>query len=180
MREHERPAATMFEVVFRNARLDEIDLLRQLEREAATRFAVLGIPPIEITDACVLAERIGQGQLLIAEVDGRAVGLVIFSQVDGTAYIEELDVHSAFAHRRLGAALIDAVEVWAKPVGLSALTLSTFRDIPFNAPYYGRLGFVIMREEELGPGLTAIAQKHASTGVNVAPRVWMRRQLRSL
>ncbi len=161
----------------RNGRLHEIGLLQQIERQAATRFQTLGMPRLEITEARLLAERAQQGQLLIAEGDDRVAGFVIFSVLDGSAHIEELDVLPAFAGRRLGALLIDHVEIWAKHMRLPALIFSTFRDVPWNAPYYARLGFAVVNDDQIEPGMAAVSQEHSAKGLNVAPRVWMRREI---
>jgi hypothetical protein len=51
--------------------------------------------------------------------------------------------------------LLDHVAGWAARRGLPALTLITFRGVPWNAPYYERLGFREMAPAELTPGLAA-------------------------
>jgi len=160
----------------RNGQPEEIHLLQRIEQQAAERFASIGMRQLEITGAAVLEERARQGRLLVAEVDAVAAGFVIFSEVDDSAYIEELDVHPDFAGQRLGARLIDQVEAWANREGLAALTLSTFRYVPWNAPYYARLGFTVITGE-IGPRLAAIAREHAAKAFDIAPRVFMRRLL---
>jgi hypothetical protein len=70
--------------------------------------------------------------------------------------------------RRLGAALIAALEpAW------SALLLSTFRDVPWNAPYYARLGFRVV--EPLTPALEVIRAEHLARGLDESRRVFMRK-----
>lgn len=113
--------------------------------------------------------------MLVAELDNSVAGFAMFTEVDGCAYIEELDVLPAYAGRGIGAALIDQVGNWARRSGLKALTLSTFRDVPWNAPYYARLGFQLIAATDIGPGLTAICAEHAANGLNIRPRVCMRR-----
>jgi predicted N-acetyltransferase YhbS len=46
----------------------------------------------------------------------------------------------------VGSALVKAAINWAEAKGKAAVTLSTFRDVAFNAPWYARMGF-----EELDP-----------------------------
>lgn len=61
----------------------------------------------------------------------------------------------------MGAALIDHLAGEARAQGHAELSLTTFRDVPWNAPYYARLGF---REvHELGPELRTLveAERHA-------------------
>ena len=60
---------------------------------------------------------------------------------------------------------------------LDALTLTTFRDVPWNAPYYRRCGFRVLDEQEWTPGLRAIREREAGHGLDRWPRVCMRRDL---
>ena len=102
---------------------------------------------------------------------GQPVAFVQFAIVDGGAYIEEIDVLPAHAGHRLAARLIDAVDVWARSQGLPILTLSTFSTIPWNAPYYRRLGFRDMGH--LGPGLAAIRERHRALGLKDEQRAFL-------
>ncbi len=83
------------------------------------------------------------------------------------------------AHQRrgIGARLIDAVCSAAKGRGLAAVTLSTFVNVPWNAPHYERLGFRALRHGSLTPGMRAIEEEEAAFGLNVSRRVFMRRTL---
>ena len=61
--------------------------------------------------------------------------------------------------------------------GVPALTLTTFTDVPWNAPYYVRCGFRILADAQLTPGLRAIRDREAAHGLDRWPRVCMRRDL---
>ena len=63
----------------------------------------------------------------------------------------------------------------APAAGLPALTLTTFADVPWNAPYYARCGFRILHDAEITPGLRAIRHHEAALGLDRWPRVCMRR-----
>jgi hypothetical protein len=60
---------------------------------------------------------------------------------------------------------------------IGALTLTTFAQVPWNAPYYARCGFRVLDEAELTPGLRAIRHREAGLGLDRWPRVCMRRDL---
>jgi hypothetical protein len=57
------------------------------------------------------------------------------------------------------------------------LTLTTFAEVPWNAPYYLRCGFRRLGVRELTPGLRAIREREAAHGLDRWPRVCMRRDL---
>jgi hypothetical protein len=61
--------------------------------------------------------------------------------------------------------------------GIAALTLTTFSQVPWNAPYYERCGFRCLDEAELTPGLRAIRRHEAEMGLDRWPRLCMRRDL---
>ncbi|WP_165184828.1 GNAT family N-acetyltransferase [Caulobacter soli] len=164
-------------IISRPARLQEIETIRSLERASAQRFVGLmdALAADESSPAAVLTARIADGGVIVAVEDGTVAGFVMFRPVEARAYVEQLDVLPAFAGRRIGAALLDAVAARAREAGLVGLSLSTFREIPWNAPYYRRLGFVEV--DALTPGMAAIRAEHLARGLDEAARVFMVRGL---
>lgn len=162
----------------RPARADEIERVREIERTSASRFLgteLASIADDEPTDAATLAERIAKDGLLVAEDEGSPVAFVMFREAEGCAYVEQIDVLPSHERRGIGAALLDAAAQAARERGWSALTLSTFRDVPFNAPYYRRLGFAEV--SELTSGMEQIRREHEARGLDETRRVFMRRDV---
>ena len=162
----------------RPARADEIERVREIERVSATRF--LGtdrawLAEDEPTDAGTLAERIGAGRLLVAADGEVPVAFVMFRPLEGCAYVEQIDVAPSHARRGIGADLLEAVAALARARGWPAMTLSTFKDVPFNAPYYARLGFRVVKD--LTPGMVQIRAEHEARGLDETARVFMRREV---
>ena len=108
---------------------------------------------------------------------GACVAFVMFAPLATRFYIEELDVLTAWAGRRIGASLIDQVAVLARQAGVQQLVLSTFRDVAWNAPYYRRLGFSVIENERLDAKLRAIRAAHVARGINETKRVFMCRDV---
>lgn len=86
-------------------------------------------------------------------------------------------MHPEHAAHRHGSALVEHIAAWSRDRGHPALTLTTYRDVPWNGPYYVRRGFRILDDAELGPGLRAIRDDEAARGLDRWPRVAMRRDL---
>lgn len=105
------------------------------------------------------------GYLVLAVPDG----------TDGAGHVEQVTVHPGARGQRLGAALLDAAQGWSARHASGALTLTTFTDVPWNAPYYRRLRFADVTEQEMGPGLRAVVAHEAAIGLRAWPRVAMRR-----
>lgn len=164
----------------RVAKSFEIEQIREIERVSATRLLGTDLAALaedEPTDAAILEDRLSTNNLWVTVLDDAPVAFVMFREVEACAYVEQIDVLPRHAGRRLGALLLDRVAEIARDRGLAALTLSTFKDVPFNAPYYRRLGFVDLRDEGLSPGLREIRQEHVARGLDESRRTFMRRDI---
>ena len=83
---------------------------------------------------------------------------------------------TAHGHRGLGTRLLKTVCQWSDERGYPGVTLSTFRDVPWNGPYYARHGFRVLAPEELGPDLQSVVEGERSRGLRMVLRVIMRRE----
>jgi predicted N-acetyltransferase YhbS len=101
----------------------------------------------------------------------------MFEPQPARIYVQELDVLTSHAGRRIGAALIEQVAQLARARRLPQLVLSTFRDVPWNAPYYRRLGFRDIAQAELDAALIARRDAHIARGLDESKRVFMRRDV---
>ena len=90
--------------------------------------------------------------------------------IDGCLQIEQVTVHPGSARRGLGRALLDHAANQAVADGLPALTLTTFAQVPWNAPYYTRCRFRVLNDAEITPGLQAIREQEAAMGLGRWPR----------
>ncbi|HEY9599070.1 MAG TPA: GNAT family N-acetyltransferase [Cyanophyceae cyanobacterium] len=161
----------------RSARFEELALLASIELAAAKLF--LGTPYSFLVNAAPLPldlvqQRFKAGQVWVA-ADSRngVVGYALTQEVDATLYLQQIDVDPAHGRRGIGSALVNTVLAWAKRQGYSVMALSTFRDIPWNAPFYSKLGFYILNESELTAGFQHIRLQEAEAGLPVANRVIM-------
>jgi GNAT superfamily N-acetyltransferase len=165
--------------MIRSPRRDELDGLRSIERDAGRAFAAIGLPEIAADEPPSTAEleafrASGRAWVAVDERD-LPVAYLVSSVVDGCAHIAQVSVASAHARQGLGAALIDHLATAARAEGRPALTLTAFRDVPWNAPYYERLGFAVVEPADQGPELAALVGREAVAIPGEAPRVAMRR-----
>ena len=167
--------------VVRPARGDDLPVLRVVERAAGALFrrvrmdAIADDEPLPIR-ALAAYQRDGRAWVVADEGDA-PVGYLLLDVVDGCAHVEQLTVDPAHGRRGLGRALLDAADEWARGRGLAALTLMTFADVPWNAPYYARLGFAVA-DEPMTDGLRRLRDHEATTVLACWPRVAMRRAVR--
>ena len=157
----------------------DLTLLQDVERAAGECFRDIGMPEIAADEPRGVKElgdfqRAGRAWAAVAAVD-RPVAYLVAEPIDGALHIEQVSVHPAWAHRRIGRSLIEHAAARAVADGLAALTLTTFTEVAWNAPYYARCGFEPIPEQELTPGLRRIFAEEAAHGLGRWPRIAMRR-----
>jgi GNAT superfamily N-acetyltransferase len=163
----------------RPATRGDIHILPKIERAAGSRFAPYGL--VELFAAVhtaveQLEDRQARGQLWVAaDRENRPVGFAAASILDGCGHLDELDVLPRHGRNGLGTRLLDQVCVWAWRQACPGVTLSTMRDVPWNAPFYRSRGFHDVPAESLTEGLVRLQQAEATAGLPVERRVIMRR-----
>jgi GNAT superfamily N-acetyltransferase len=161
----------------RSAQIDDLPKLGAIEISASKLF--LDTPYAWLVDAEPLpldfvSDRFQAGQIWVAvDQSDLVVGFAITCDLDRGLYLKEIDVEPAHGNRGIGRMLIETVVDWAKFHGYDAVFLSTFRDVPWNAPFYSKLGFSIVEESKLTAGLQEIRQQEAAAGLPILDRVIM-------
>ncbi|KAA6199883.1 GNAT family N-acetyltransferase [Streptomyces parvus] len=169
----------------RSARRSDLPLLQEIERAAGEPFRALGMafvadddpPPLDLLESYRQAGRCWVATDPLSATGDRPLGYVLADPVDDALHIEQVSVDPAAARRGIGRDLIAHLAALAARRGMTALTLTTFTDVPWNAPYYTRIGFRVLTEHELTDGLRAIRAEEAQHGLDRWPRVCMRREL---
>jgi len=160
----------------------DLTVLQDIERAAGRGFRDFGMDAVADAEPPSLgmlrgyAEAAGLWVAVDAAVD-MPLAFVLVEPVDGCTHIEQISVHPDNAGRRIGRALIEHVAARAAAGRVPALTLATFTEVPWNAPYYERCGFRRLAPDELTPGLRKIRAEEALAGLDHWPRVCMRRDL---
>lgn len=164
------------------AKRDQFERLQQVELATAAIFSEDDVPErirSTATSLSDLASAQVNGMLWVAlSSNEKPVGFAIVRVVDGSAHVQEIDVHPDHGRRGIGTSLIRSVCAWARSQGVAAVTLTTFRHLAWNAPFYKRLGFRSLKPDELTPGLVAILEDEVDRGLDPAKRVAMIKQLR--
>ena len=122
----------------------------------------------------VLAGYAEDGRSWVAvKASGEPMGYILVDVIDGAAHIEQVSVIPAHQGKGVGRALIEQVKAWANSKNLTALTLTTFGHIPWNRPLYEHLGFRVLAQQEISPGLRAVRDSEAEHGLDPDLRVVM-------
>ena len=159
----------------------DLAIMQDIERAAGGWFREIGMPEIAEDEPLSLEELARyrrDGRAWVAVDDGDVpVAYLIADIVDGCMHIEQVSVHPRAARRGIGGMLLEHAAGCAVAGGIGALTLTTFAEVPWNAPYYARRGFRVLDDSELSPGMRAVRDREIAHGLHRWPRVCMRRDL---
>lgn len=132
-------------ITVRPTRCDDVYALPAIERAAGERFRrypeLAWLAEGEVISAEQHLEYAERGQSWLALANDRPVGFILTEAHSSSLFIVELSVDLDWQGKGIGRQLIACVADHARKLGLTSLTLTTFRDVPWNAPFYARLGF---------------------------------------
>lgn len=124
------------------------------------------------------AELIGKGASWVAVAgDDHLVGFLCAEVMEGELHIHELAVALDVQRQGVGRNLLETAITWAHQSGLAAATLTTFREVSWNEPFYAGAGFKTLSDANQGPRLAAIMEDEIGRGLPRARRCAMRRLL---
>jgi GNAT superfamily N-acetyltransferase len=164
--------------VIRAARPDDYAKLQDVERRAGELFRRIGMPEIAEDDPPA-ADHLAAGAAVYVATDEAddPLGYALVELVDGHAHLEQISVVPEAGRQGIGTALLEAVVDWARARGDAEVTLTTFRDVAFNAPLYAKRGFAVVDEARWTDGLRAVVAQEAAHGLDVTARVVMSRRV---
>lgn len=154
-------------ITVRPTRPGDVTALPAIERAAVERFRdypeLAWLAEGEVISAEQHLDYAERGLSWLALANDQPVGFILAELHASSLFIVELSVHLDWQGKGIGRRLIACVADQARKRGLASLTLTTFRDVPWNAPFYARLGFEMIttltpelrekREEETAHGL---------------------------
>jgi len=160
------------------ARREDLPRLAAIELAAARLLA--GHAPESVLNETTSLEVFDRarraGHLWVVLAADLPVGFAHVELVERDAvHLREIDVHPEHGRRGLGAQLVLEVCRWAASNGYGAVTLTTFRDLPWNLPFYARLGFEVVATEHVSTPLRAIVEDETRRGLDPSRRVVMKR-----
>ena len=161
----------------RLAQVSDLLTLPEIEVEARSRFTDIEMST-ELrayqTPAHELRMCQSEDLLWIAEIpsDG-VIGFLAAETFEQSLHVLQLSVRTSAGRRGVGTCLLSRAHQEAKARGLPHLSLTTFANVPWNAPAYAKQGFVALDPYELTPGLRRRLANESAAGLS--NRVAMRR-----
>lgn len=165
----------------RTARRTDIQTIRNIERSSGEAFRhIAGLEWIaddEPMNADAYGDLIGQDTVLIAELDRSPVGFLAGYLHGRSFHIAQLSVAYGMQGKGLGTSLMTRAQDMALSLGAVEITLTTFRDLPFNEKFYASIGFRRLGEAELDARLCDILRSEAAFGLPRRRRCAMQKDL---
>lgn len=163
---------------FRPTSAADIPALPAIERAAAQRFNTLPELRWLAAGPAIGAARhqhfASANMSWLALAEGQPVGFLLAEAHDASLFIVEFSIHLDWQGRGLGRRLMAYAIEQAREKGFSALTLTTFREVPWNAPWYTRMGFEVVPESLLSDALRQKLREEAAHGLAAESRCAMR------
>lgn len=166
------------EPTIRTATLADVEEIRSLERRAGEPFREVGLDTIADDNPPAVEElsaAIAAGSICVVDAPACLAAWLWLGRADGDLLIEQVSVDPAYRGYRIGSQLVEYAVTLAREAVLPGVCLTTFAEVPWNAPLYRRLGFVEVAPAELGDDLRRIRDSETAAGLDVSPRIAMRR-----
>ncbi|EPE24397.1 Acyl-CoA N-acyltransferases (Nat) [Glarea lozoyensis ATCC 20868] len=165
----------------RSARSSDIPLLERVEKSAAEAFRsvdlefLLDEPTVEVS---ALTQMARSNHLWIAVNDwDQPIGFLGGENLQGNFHIAEISVAQDFQGRGIGGALMRTMFEQIQREGYKYITLTTFKDVPWNGPWYKKMGFKEISPRAMKKQYTEILKDEAARGMDPDRRCIMRKIL---
>ena len=167
----------------RLSQLKDIPAMSAVEKSAASAF--LAIPELSWLAASDVMSPEAHRKAITAKTCWAAedkhtnsiVGFLCAEEIGTELHLQEVSVHADVQGQGIGTTLIDAALDDAALKGLQSATLTTFIDVPWNAPFYEKLGFEIIKDKLLGDRLSSLLLEEARHGLHRNKRCAMRKPI---
>jgi predicted N-acetyltransferase YhbS len=162
--------------LIRPATPDDFAALQMIERAAfETLRAAGGIGGVATASSTeMLSAYLRSGLLFVAcTLQDAPIGFCGGLVAEGLLHVCELDVHPDWQGKGIGRKLLETMLAAGRSSHLLGASLTTDRLAPFNAPFYGSLGFEIVDGPDCPPRLKAILDEEIRHGLDPGRRVAM-------
>jgi GNAT superfamily N-acetyltransferase len=177
------PMRTKNEAIIRRAAVADVAFLPDIERSAARAFDELQdlgwVPGNFVTSVEDHLPSIARSTLWVAEEAGDVIGFLTADIAGDELHIDEFNVRLDRQAQGIGRQLIAAAVNDARSRMLEAVTLTTFRAVPWNGPFYEGTGFKVLSGRDISPRLQAILDREVEHGLPREKRCAMRMMIGS-
>jgi GNAT superfamily N-acetyltransferase len=174
----EKRIAIIVNIRIRPTKEQDVHILPEIERSAGECFRSLPALAWVADDGNLSAEEhlqyVMEETSWVSEVGDQVIGFLCAHEMDRDLHIEELAVHHEWQGQGIGRRLLQTVIEYARRNGFRSVTLTTFREVPWNEPFYRSMGFEIIAAEKMDTQLEEILHAETARGFSAEKRCAMR------
>ena len=156
-------------------------LLPDIERSAGEAFRDVpgltwiaddSVKSVVLHEGYVLA---GTSWVVVNEIE-QPIGFLCAGSYGSDLHIWEIAVRRDRQGAGAGRALIEEAVVYARRLGMTRVTLTTFRDVAWNEPLYKHMGFTTLGPEDIDVRLSAVLSNERDQGLPAERRcaMWLK------
>ena len=163
------------EFTIRKARPADIPLLERVERSAAQLFRTVGLEFLldgPTVDPAFLLANTNHLWLAVDWMD-KPIGFVVGEDIYGHFHVVELSVAQEFQGKGVGTHLMARMTEELRREGYEMVTLTTYRSLPWNGPWYARMGFLEVNPLDMGTKYMDILENERQQGLDMTQRCMM-------
>jgi N-acetylglutamate synthase-like GNAT family acetyltransferase len=163
-------------IVLRVATQDDLAAMAEISVEARSRYRTISSFAYVAETPAVAEYRFNEGRAIVAVTHAKAVlGFALTRPLDGLLLLDNISMSFKCRGQGIGKRFLDAVLEQATTERYPAVALTTFREPPWNGPWFRRFGFAQMSDGSIGPALRALI-KHQSSYLDTRTRetLWRR------
>jgi ribosomal protein S18 acetylase RimI-like enzyme len=166
-------------IVLRAATQDDLAAMAKISVEARSRYRTIPSFGYVAETPAIAEHRFVEGRAIVVVTAAQTVlGFALTRPLDGLLLLDNVSTSSSCRGQGIGSRLLDAVLKEATTERYSAVVLTTFREPPWNGPWFRRFGFEPMPDDLIGPTLRALI-KHQSSYLDPRTRETLWRRFRA-
>jgi predicted N-acetyltransferase YhbS len=166
--------------IVREARPEEYESLGPIEASANDLLDRSGIPRSPQTMSVEFIRAVARaGAVFVAADEARDApgGFLLAGFLDRAVYLFLMAVGEDHQRQGLGRRLMQEGAHFAMRQGVGAVTLSTYADVAWNAPFFETLGYRTVPRSEWTPSFFLLHARQRAVGLPVERRVFMRKEV---
>ncbi|UTW55276.1 GNAT family N-acetyltransferase [Kordiimonas sp. SCSIO 12610] len=159
---------------------DDIPRIIEIEQHGGRKFSDIGMEWVTerpSSNSRDITEGINAKSIFVAVNDHTLAGFIHLGMVDNHGHIFEVSVDYELQGKGVGKLLMNSAEEWAKHHNFNAISLTTFKHVAFNGPWYQSLGYIETDPDDKLPELKAIIDSERTSDLNKSERIAMIKSL---
>lgn len=163
-------------IIIRPAIAGDVSTIIDIEKRGGLKFADIGMEWVAerpSSNRAEIEEAVRAKSIFVAEEASTLLGFIYLGMVDDHGHILEVSVDYKMQGKGIGGKLMQKAELWAKHHDFHALSLTTFKHVPFNGPWYQSQGFTEIDPGASYPELDDIIKSERRSDLNQSERIAM-------